>query len=167
MFQKIIKLFKALNSNSKASQIANSFCIGLLLGFLPKDNLLWYLLFVFFLFVRINKGCYGLLLIIGSLIAPALDTLFGKVGYAVLTFAPLENVYAKLLDIPFIGFTKFNNTIVMGSLVCSLIIYVPLFIGVMLFIGVWRKTLASKISQSRIAKWFYKLPIVLKFIEQK
>ncbi|MCF0241032.1 MAG: TIGR03546 family protein [Treponema sp.] len=167
MFKKIVQLFKLLNSNSKASQIANSFCIGFLLGILPKDNLLWYLLFVFFLFVRIHKGCYGIMILLGSLIAPVLDPLFEKIGYAVLTFTPMENIFSKLLDIPFVGFTKFNNTVVMGSLVSGLLVYVPLFVLVLLFVGLWRKTLAPRISNSKFMAWFYKLPLVVKFIEAK
>ena len=56
MFNYIIQFIQALNANSKPSQIANSFCIGLILGLMPKNNLLWYVLFVFFMFVRI-KNC--------------------------------------------------------------------------------------------------------------
>ena len=51
MLNYIINLLKALNSNSKPSQIANSFCIGLILGFMPKNNLLWSCVFC----IRKNK----------------------------------------------------------------------------------------------------------------
>lgn len=165
MFKKLIKLLKLLNSNTKASQIANSFCIGLILGLMPKNNLLWYLIFIFFLFIRIHRACYGLMIIIGALVAPALDPLFNKVGYAVLTFAPMENTYAWLLDVPVLGFTKFNNTIVAGSLVCGLIAYVPVFFLAEGFIYLWRKYVAPVLIKSKLVKAFYKVPLVKKLIE--
>ena len=76
----IVKLFRALNSNSKPSEIANALCLGLILGFMPKDNLLWYLLVVLFLFMRTNKGAYLIAMALGSLAAPLLDPLFHKIG---------------------------------------------------------------------------------------
>ena len=167
MFKKLMKLIQLLNSNSKASQIANSFCIGLMLGVMPKNNLFWYVLFVFFLFVRINKNCYGIMILLGALIAPLCDSLFDTVGYAVLTFSPLENFYAGLLDVPFVGFTKFNNSIVTGSLVCSLIVYLPLFVIVVLFVRAWRKTIAPKLIKSKFMKGLYKVPMVKKLIALK
>ena len=117
MLNYIINLLKALNSNSKPSQIANSFCIGLILGFMPKNNLLWYILLVFFAFVRINKTGYLIMILAGSLTASFLDPLFDTVGYAVLTFPKFQSFFMWLLDVPFVGFTKFNNTIVCGSIV--------------------------------------------------
>jgi len=164
MFKKLIKLLKLLNSNSKASQIANSFCLGLILGLMPKNNLLWFMIFVFFMFVRIHKACYGIMIIIGALIAPSLDPLFDKIGYAVLTFPPMENVYAKLLDIPLVGFTKFNNSVVCGSLVCGLIAYIPVFLFALGFIYVWRRFVAPVLIKSKAMKAFYKVPLIKKLI---
>ncbi|MBQ5470765.1 MAG: TIGR03546 family protein, partial [Treponema sp.] len=61
----IINFFKALNTNCKPSQIANSFCIGLILGFMPKNNVFWFILIVFFAFVRINKCGYCIMILLG------------------------------------------------------------------------------------------------------
>ena len=126
MLSYIIKLLKALGANSKPSQIANSFCIGFILGVMPKNNLLWWLVFVFFMFVRINKAGYFIMMLLGAFISPYLDPTFHKIGEFVLTYEPLVPVYSKLLEIPFVGFTRFNNTIVCGSLVAEIIAYIPL-----------------------------------------
>lgn len=160
MLNYIVKFTRALNSNSKPEQIANAFCIGILLGFMPKNNLLWYLLFVFFLFVRFNKSGYFIMLIIGSLIAPLCDGIFDTVGYAALTFKPLENFYSALLDVPFVGFTRFNNSVVCGSLLCGLIVYIPLFILTLFGIKAWRKYIAPSFNNSKIFKLFYQIPLV-------
>lgn len=160
MFSYIAKIINALNANVKPSQIANGFCLGLILGFVPKSNLLWYVLFVFFLFVRLNKGAYLLFTLVGSLIAPALDPLFDSIGYKVLTMPQLVPTFSKLIDIPFVGFTKFNNTIVAGSLTCGIIAYIPVFILIVLFVKLYRQSIAPAINNSAFAAALRKVPLV-------
>lgn len=166
MLNYFVNLLKSLNSNSKPSQIANSFCIGLLLGFMPKNNLLWYMLMIFFAFVRINKSGYWLMMLLGTLIAGCADPLFDKVGYAVLTFPPFEPFFSWWIDVPFLGFTKLNNTIVCGSLVCGLVCYIPLYILAYFFVKAWRKKLAPVFNNSRLAKALYKLPLIEKLVSK-
>ena len=55
MLKFLVKLLKALNSNSHPGEIAHAVCLGMLLGFLPKNNIFWYVITVFVLFMRINK----------------------------------------------------------------------------------------------------------------
>lgn len=162
MLSYIIKFLKALGANSKPSQIANSFCIGFILGVMPKNNLLWWLVFVFFMFVRINKAGYFIMMLLGAFISPYLDPTFHKIGEFVLTYEPLVPVYSKLLEIPFVGFTRFNNTIVCGSLVGGLLAYLPLYIFMLVFIWVWRKWIAPFFNRSKVVKMFFQLPLVRK-----
>ena len=49
MLKAIIKFFKALNSNVHPGAVAHAVCLGMILGFMPKTNALWYILTVFFL----------------------------------------------------------------------------------------------------------------------
>lgn len=135
------------------------------MGFMPKSNALWYLLFVFFMFFRFNKGGYLLMTALGTFAAPSLDALFDKAGYAVLTWPRLTATFAKWIDVPFVGFTRFNNTIVAGSLVCTLAAYIPLFFIFILLIKVWRRYAAPLINNSRIAKAFYQMPLVASIIK--
>lgn len=166
MLKYLVNLLKAFNANVKPSQIANSFCIGLILGFMPKNNLLWYILLVFFAFVRINKPGYFIMMIVGSCLAPLADSLFDKIGYAVLTFSPFENFYAWLLDVPFVGFTRFNNTIVCGSLISGIICYIPLYILMYFIIKAWRKWIAPKFNDSKLLKTIYKIPLLGKIVNK-
>lgn len=163
MIKKIVSLFKILNSNSKPGEIANAVCLGILLGFVPKNNVLWYILFIFFSFVRINKTAYFFVTLAMSFLAPALDGFFDNFGYAILTNEKFTPLFATLIDIPFVGFTKFNNTIVCGSVVFSLLIYIPLFIGLVFFIKLWRTKITALWNNSKIGQFFYKLPLAEKF----
>lgn len=162
MISYIVKLLKALNTNSHPGEIAHAVSIGVLLGFMPKDNALWYLLFVLFLFVRVHKGAFLLTVLAASLLARLFDPLFDAIGYAVLTFSPLEPAYAALLDIPFVAFTKFNNTIVAGAVVSGLILYIPVYILIRILIKSWRTHLAPALARSKFMQAFYQIPFISK-----
>lgn len=162
MLKAIIGLIKSLNSNSHPGEIAHAVSIGVLLGLMPKDNALWYILFIFFAFVRINKAVYLLVILGMSLFAHTLDVYLDQIGYIVLTYEPAYPVYRFLLDIPFVAFTKFNNTVVMGSLVSGIILYIPVYIIARLLIKLWRSTIAPKIASSKLWSGFKNLPLIKK-----
>ncbi len=162
MISAIAKLLKGLNDNSHPGEIAHAASCGFLLGLLPKDNLLWYLVFILFLFLRINKGALLLVILLGSVVALFLDPLFDTIGYAVLTIEAIAPFMALFLNIPLMAYTKINNSVVLGSLVFSIVAYVPMYLGAKAFVAVWRKTIAPKLANNKIVKGFMKLPIVSK-----
>lgn len=166
MLNAIVKFLKALNSNRNPSEIAHACCMGVMLGFMPKDNALWYLLFVFFLFVRINKPAYLVITALASQLAWLLDPMFGDIGYKILTYEKFTAFFAWILDVPFVGFTRFNNTIVMGSLAVSLALYIPLFVLLRLLVLIWRKKITPKLGDSAFMKVLAKAPVVQKIIER-
>jgi len=165
MLNWISGLFKALNANKNPAEMAHGFALGLMLGLMPKNNALWYLVLVFFMFVRINKPTYLLTMLIVSYFAWILDPVFDLIGYKVLTYKPLESIFAYLVDVPFVGFTKFNNTIVMGSFLFSLAIYIPFFILGILFVKFWRTKVAPGFIRSPLYKAAQNLPVIGKIFE--
>ncbi len=129
---------------------------------MPKDNLLWYILFIFILFMNIQRGAYALSILLGAAFTVFLDPLFDSVGYSILTIESVKPYYASLLDIPFVAFTKFNNTVVMGSFVCGVAAYIPLYVLARLFVWAWRKYLAEKVRKLKIAAVLKNIPLVEK-----
>ena len=164
MIKFLTSIFKALNSNSHPKEIAHAICCGMILGFLPKTNALWYVLFFIFCFLRINKACYLLFTLLFSLITPFIDPLFNEIGFKILSHEPFFPIYTKMLDIPYLPLTKFNNTIVMGSFVSSLVLYIPVYIIARLFVHLWRSVIRQAFINSKIVKVFYKIPLISKFI---
>lgn len=162
MLKFFIRLFKAINSNSNPSEIAHGISIALILGFLPKNNLLWYILAIFFIFMRINKGAFAIFTVIFSLITPFLDSLFHKFGIFLLSIPQLQTFYASLLDVPFICFTRFNNTIVAGSLASALILYIPVFIISRIIVSLIRKFIVPLIRKTKISIFIQNLPTIKK-----
>ncbi len=165
MLKPFVKLIQALSSNTAPSQIAHAFSCGILLGFLPKDNILWYLLFVFMLFMRLQRGLFALSIIVGSLLTALLDPTFDSVGTAILTNEALIPYFVKLLNIPFVAFTKFNNTIVMGSLFCGIIMYIPCYVFARIFTLLWRKYMATYVRKIKFLTAIKQVPGIKKIIE--
>lgn len=162
MFKNIIAFFKSLNSNRHPGEIAHAVCIGLILGFLPKDNAFWYILTVFFLFMRINRGSLLIFTFLFALLAPSFDDIFHNIGYDILTNEKLIPIFAKLLEIPFVAFTKFNNSIVMGAFVISIACYIPLYFISRIFIKYWRAFIAPAVRKTKIITIISKLPLIKK-----
>ncbi len=162
MLKAIAKLLGAISSNTRPGAIAHAVSCGVLLGFMPKDNLLWYILFIFILFMNIQRGAYALSILLGASLTVFLDPLFDSVGYSILTVESVKPYYASLLDIPFVAFTKFNNTVVMGSFVCGVAAYIPLYVLARLFVWAWRKYLAEKVRKLKIAAVLKNIPLVEK-----
>ncbi|MBQ7160043.1 MAG: TIGR03546 family protein [Treponema sp.] len=165
MLKAIVSLFKALCANSNPGEIAHAMACGLLLGLMPKNNLLWYLVFVFVFFIRFNKAAYLLMILFGSAISPALDPLFDRVGYAFLTIPSLSDFFGNLLDIPFVAFTKFNNSVVMGSFLIGLALYIPMCVLGHVLVRVIRKYAVPALRKAPVFKTISNLPLIAKIVD--
>ncbi|MCL2229800.1 MAG: TIGR03546 family protein [Treponema sp.] len=159
MLKATAKLIQALNGNVKKSQIASGFAWGTLLGLIPAGNVFWIVLFLASFFFRHNHGSkiFGMALI--KLISPLVIYAVDGVGFNVLNFEPLVPFFTSMYNMPFVPFTNFNNTLVMGGLVIGLILWIPVFILNMIFIPVYRNKLAPKIRESRIVKGITGFPL--------
>lgn len=158
----ISNLLKSLNANTNPGEIAHGFACGMVLGFLPKDNLLWPLAFVFLLFVRINKPAYLVMLAAASALTPALDPTFDRAGMAFLTREEVRGAYTFLLDVPFVAFTKINNSVVIGSLLAGLAAYAPTYALGRVAVWAWRKHAVMLLRRSRLIKVISGIPVVSK-----
>ncbi len=165
MLKAIVKFFKALNKNSHPGEIAHAVCCGMILGFLPKDNALWYILAVLFIFLRMQKSAFLIFTLIFTLASPFFDSLFDTVGYFVLKTDFLQPLFVFLIKIPLVGYTRFYNSIVMGSLLCSLLLYIPLYFISKAIIQLWRNKMVPLVRKTRLVKIVSKLPLVSKIKE--
>ena len=165
MLKAIVKFLQGLNSNKSPSEIAVACSLGVLLGFMPKNNALWFIILIFFFFVRLNKGAYILITALVSLFAWCLDPFFNDIGYKILTYPKFENFFSMLLDVPFVSFTKFNDSIVMGSLAFSLALFIPVFFLMRILVLLWRKMIAPIIIKYKVWQFLTGLPVVKKAID--
>ena len=127
VYQKIRMVRTALCTKDSPRQMAAGLACGLLLGLVPKGNLLALILATTLLTTRMSLATGMLCAFLVSLIAPFCDPLTHRLGQWMLTnvsFTPLWRSFARL---PLVSWTSFNNTVVMGSLTLGTILMYPVY----------------------------------------
>jgi uncharacterized protein (TIGR03546 family) len=88
----------------------------MVLGLVPKGNLIAVSLLVLLFSLRVNAGIGLLAAAAFSWIGPAIDPLAHRLGLYVLTTPSLQPTYASIFHWPLAPWFNFHNTIVTGSL---------------------------------------------------
>ena len=159
MIKATVKLISALNGNVKKSQIAAGFAWGFVLGLVPAGNFFWIVLFFISFFFKHNHGSKLFSMAILKILSPAIAPLVDLLGWEVLHIAALQPLFTSLYNMPFVPFTKFNNTLVAGGIVGGVLLCIPVFLLFMALIPLYRKTIAVKIRNSKAIKFITKLPV--------
>jgi len=161
----IAKLVLALNGNIKKSQIASGIAWGVLLGLVPAGNFFWIVLLIVSFFFRHNHGAkiFGMAVI--KCFAPILVYQVHALGEWILYIEALKPFFTSMYNMPFVPFTKFNNTVVMGGLASGVILWLPIFALFMFLIPLYRNHLAPKIRESKLIKTIVKFPL-FKLVEK-
>ncbi len=154
----LFDLLRVLNSNKHTGEVAAGFSFGIMLTLIPGGNLLWALLFVIGFFTRLNLMTAFLTLGLGKLIVPLVDPLLDAAGYLILTNSSLRPLFTALHAIPLIPLTDFNNTIVMGGFVISLILAFPLWILFKQIISLYRTAVRDRLRSTKLVRHVLKLP---------
>lgn len=128
MIRTVYKLLQVIGSETEPGQISLGFAFALIAGFTPLASLHNLLVLFLILVLRVNLSAFFLGLAVFSGMAYLLDPLFHRVGLAVLTAGPLEGLWTALYNSTLWRLERFNNSIVMGSLVVSLFLFAPLYL---------------------------------------
>ena len=117
------KIWNALNHAGKPWQIAMAIALGMLVGFTPISSVHNIAVLFIVLIFNIHFSIFLLAVSFFGVIGLVLDPLFASLGKLILTFEGLETIFTSWYNNPFGHLTYFNNTITMGSLVISLILF--------------------------------------------
>ena len=128
MIKMIAKFLKVLNSETEPGQISLAFSLAMILGLTPLMSLHNIVVILLMLLVRVNLSACILGWVFFSGIAYILDPLFNLIGLAVLTSKGLEGLWESLYTITIFRLAKFNNSIVIGSFLFSLVFFIPLYL---------------------------------------
>jgi uncharacterized protein (TIGR03546 family) len=112
----------------KPHHIALAAAIGVLLGFVPKENLLALLLVLALFLLRCNFGVGILTAALVSLITLRLDVFTEQIGAKLLDNTSLLRLEADLFQYPFFAWTSLNNTVVLGSFLIGLAAFFPVYL---------------------------------------
>ncbi|MFN3966147.1 MAG: TIGR03546 family protein [Endomicrobiia bacterium] len=151
---KLIKsIFNLLHSNVSPLEIALGFALGSIIGLTPFFTLHNLFIFLLLIILNINFSAGMLGIAVFGLIGYLTDPLAHKIGYLLLVKTKfLEGFWTSLYNMPIVPFTRFYNTVVLGSLVISLILFVPIVIGTKKFVVFYRNNLSKKVEQWKIIK---------------
>ena len=152
MLTMIAKLIKVLNSESEPGQISLAFCLALVMGFTPLFSLHNLIVLFLVFFLRVNLTGFLLAWSVFSALAYLLDPFFSWLGRALLTADPLTGLWTALYNITLWRLENFNNSIVMGSLSISLILFIPLYFLFNFLILRYRQHVLAWLQKTRIAQ---------------
>jgi uncharacterized protein (TIGR03546 family) len=161
----IVKGFiQVLRSGQTPRQISGGFALGAIVGLMPFFTLQGLLLWLVILVLDVNLSAALLAATLFALVAYVIDPLFHALGCFLLVDSPsLHALWASLYNAPIAPLTRFNNTVVLGSLVAGLLLFIPVYFGMQRFVLAYRTHLHTRveklkiyqvISKSAIVKWY-------------
>jgi uncharacterized protein (TIGR03546 family) len=118
--QPVRRVVQALLAHDASNQLAAGFALGMVLGLVPKGNLIAVSLFVLLFSLRVNTGIGLIAALAFSWCGSVLDPVADKLGAYMLANGSLQTTYASLFQLPFGPWFEFNNTVVVGSLAIGL-----------------------------------------------
>ncbi|GHV43578.1 hypothetical protein AGMMS50268_36370 [Spirochaetia bacterium] len=166
MIKTIAKLILALNGNVQKGQIAAGFAWGLLLGLVPAGNFFWIILIVVSFFFKHNHASKLLVMALIKIFMPLISSLTDALGWEILHIESLQPLFTTLYNMPFVPFTRFNNTLVAGGLVGGIVLWLPVFFLVLVLVPLYRNTIAPKIGNAKIVKVIAKIIAKIPFVSQ-
>jgi uncharacterized protein (TIGR03546 family) len=139
------KIWNILNHAGKPWQVSLAVSLAMIAGFTPflsvHNVLIFFLVFV----LNVHFGMFLLATAFFSGIGYLFDPLFHSLGLSILTNESLHSLWTSFYNNPFIKITSFNNSIVMGSLVVSLVLFFPVLKATSYFLVKYREQIASRV----------------------
>jgi uncharacterized protein (TIGR03546 family) len=151
---KLIRDFlKVLRDGQTPNQIAGGFALGSILGLSPMFTLQGAIVWLVLLILNVNLSAGLLALTVFSLFAYLLDPAFHALGYWLLVRVDaLQTMWTTLYNAPLAPLTRFNNTVVLGSLVVALLAFLPVFVAMKRFVVAYRTHVHSAVEKWKVYK---------------
>ncbi len=146
-------LIKTLHSDGAPGQIAAGIALGAALGLTPIANA--HNIVVVLLLAVLNVSFAAGLLAWAAFVPIGfmLDPLFDRLGKWLLVDTQLlRPLWNSLDNIPGLALTNFNNSVVLGSVVAWLILFVPLYFAARFGVVRYRATIGEKVKNSKFYK---------------
>jgi uncharacterized protein (TIGR03546 family) len=149
----ITNFLKILRAGQTPRQIAGGFALGAIVGLSPTLTLQGLLVWFIILVLDVNLSAAFFAFVAFSLIAYLFDPIFHSFGYFLLVdIAALQGVWTYLYNVPLAPLSRFYNTVVLGSFVSGVILFVPIYFGMKRFVVAYRTHIHAKVEQWMIYK---------------
>ncbi|MFN7904739.1 MAG: TIGR03546 family protein [Pseudobdellovibrionaceae bacterium] len=154
LLKQLFQFFKVLNSDTGTNQIASGLALGVLLGFAPFLSLQTFLVLFLVFFFRIQLGAAFISAFFFKFVAYLFDPAADHLGRAILEMESLRPLFIAMYNVPLLPLTRFNNSIVMGSLVVSLILVVPAYFVFKKIVLQYRIQVVARFKQTKFWRAF-------------
>jgi uncharacterized protein (TIGR03546 family) len=134
------KFCRVLLASTAPEQLALGFTIGMVIGLVPKGNLIALSLCVLLFSMRCNKGLGLAAAVAFAFVGAWTDPFAHRLGLAVLSYQPIQSTYASIFALPLGPWLGFNNTVVTGSLLMGLYAAYPVYLLTRLFFKSMQRT---------------------------
>lgn len=122
ILKQIFNFLKLLNSDTGHNQLASGLACGLILGFAPFLSLQTVLVLTLVFIFRIQLGAAFLSAFFFKFIAYLVDPVSDSLGKWALENPSFRDLFVEMYNMPIMPLTRFNNSVVMGSLILSLLL---------------------------------------------
>ncbi|MDX2447552.1 MAG: TIGR03546 family protein [Desulfobacterales bacterium] len=148
----VAKIFKTLNSETEPFQISLALCFAMIAGLTPLWSLHNFIVLLLVLILRVNLATFILAWLGFSGIAYLLDPVLHAFGLHILTADALKGFWTSLYNSTLWRLSNYNNSLLMGSLITSLGLFVPLFFLSNMIIRKYREHIFAWVMKSRIVQ---------------
>lgn len=164
LLKQLFGLIKLLNSETGTNQIATGVAAGFILGMTPALSLQSLVVFLCIFLFRIQVGAAFIAAFFFAFVAFLLDPIFHFAGTLILESQALEPIFTKLYNMPIVPYTRFNNSVVMGSGVVAIALSPVIFVLTKKLVKKYRATVVARIKNTKIWKaiqstslyqWYY------------
>ena len=144
-------LAKTLHSEGTPGQIAGGIALGAALGLTPLMNLHNAIVLVLLCIVNVSFGSGLLGMALFAPIGFMLDPVFDRLGHWLLTdVTSLRPFFAWIDAQPVLAYSNLTNTVVLGSVVGWLLLFVPIFIAARYGVIHYRRSLGDWFMRTRL-----------------
>jgi len=167
IIQFISKFIKILRAGESPPLIAGGFAMGFIVGLSPFLTLQNVFILIIAILTKVNLASVFFAIFFFGFVAFIFDPVFHDLGYFLLTqIEALHGLWTTIYNWPVAPLTRFNNTVVMGSLITALVLAFPVYLLAKKGIIAYRSKYAEKIEKSKfmkavkgniVVKWYFKI----------
>jgi uncharacterized protein (TIGR03546 family) len=142
-------IISALNSEGRPGQVAAGLALGACLGLTPLLNLHNLVIVLAALILDVSLAGFTLGWTLFVPVGFLLDPLFDAIGTALLSAPSLRGLWTGIVNTPVLALLNLNNSVVLGSLVFWIVMFVPIYVLARHGIARYRATLYERLKRTK------------------
>lgn len=143
-------LIKALNSDGTPGQVGAGMALGLCLGLTPIGSLHNLVVLAIAMLTTVSFPGFMLGWTVAVPVGFALDPVFDRVGMSLLLNDRLAPFFTWVVNTPVVAWSRLNNSIVIGSLVCWLVVVIPAAFVFKALVAKYREHVFARLEQMKV-----------------